>query len=85
MDIFEHVPRTDGFSDLQNSLSATRSQGEPDRKGQICSMHLASSDGYVGSVQPAADAHFRLTSKKNEYPEAWLFHFPVLCEAGFRR
>ena len=38
-----------------------------------------------GSVQPAADAHFRLTSKKNEYPEAWLFHFPVLCEAGFRR
>ena len=45
----------------------------------------ASSDGSAGSVQPAADTHFRLTSKKNEYPEAWLFHFPVLCEAGFRR
>ena len=45
MDIFEHVPQMDGFSDFQNSLSATRSQGEPDRKGQICRMHLASSDG----------------------------------------
>lgn len=44
MDIFEHVPQMDGFSDLQNSLSATRSQGGPHRKGQICHMH-ASSDG----------------------------------------
>ncbi len=45
MDIFEHVPQMDGFSDFQNSLSATRSQGGPHRKEQICHMHRASSDG----------------------------------------
>ena len=85
MDIFEHVPQMDGFSDFQNSLSATRSQGGPDRKGADLPYAPCVIGWVSGSVQPAADAHFRLTSKKNEYPEAWLFHFPVLCEAGFRR
>ena len=59
MDIFEHVLRMDGFSDFQNSLSATRSQGGADLQNAPCVIGWVS-----GSVQPAANAHFRLISKK---------------------
>ena len=55
---------------ISRILQALRDHKEGSFQGRADLQNApASSDGSAGSVQPAADAHFRLTTVKTKYPE----------------